>query len=207
GAVFAPHVLYRTDVTPFNDYFRCVVITVQDWAEMDTLRVARESGRVIRRPRQKDRRTFGTLRQQDDGMQLHAVTHGNHHVTSDVLEIAGWGREPGGCLTRESRIRRRWLRRLRRPKADAQESGHDKRAQREQLQHGRADREQPRRSKTNDQLHEERIVRMGKWGNGEMGWPSHPAVFRRGSRYLSAAAQDSVEARASLVATLTEKWS
>ena len=57
--------------------------------------IAREAfGRVIRRPRQHDGRIAGAFGNHDDGIELDAVAHGNHHFALDVF-IGGVGDREG----------------------------------------------------------------------------------------------------------------
>src|SRR5215471_560703 len=46
-------------------------------------------GRVIGSTGQQHRRVLGALWNEDYGVELHAVAHGDHHLTADVIETAG----------------------------------------------------------------------------------------------------------------------
>src|SRR5436190_5667587 len=87
--ILPAHVLDDANVSAFNDDFERVVIPVENRPEMRTAGVTREFGRVVRRPRQQDRGMFALgcgFRNDDHGMQLHAIAHRNHYVTTGVFE-------------------------------------------------------------------------------------------------------------------------
>ena len=87
--VLAAHVLHRTDVAALDDDVGGVVVALQDRPEMRAVRVARERGGAVRRAREEDGRPRCALRHDDDGVQLHAVAHRDHHVALDVVEGGG----------------------------------------------------------------------------------------------------------------------
>ena len=64
--------------------------------------------RIVGRARQQDGRSLRSLRDQDDGVQLDAVPHRNHHVAPDVVEARV------GRLKRRRRFARQGRSRLRR---------------------------------------------------------------------------------------------
>ena len=55
-------------------------------------------GGVVGRAGQQDRRVPGALGHHDDGVQLHAVAHGNHHFALDVILVGGWSGEGFGNI-------------------------------------------------------------------------------------------------------------
>ena len=50
-------------------------------------------GGVVGRAGQQNRRIRRALGYHDDGVQLHAVAHGDHHFALDVILVGGWGGE------------------------------------------------------------------------------------------------------------------
>ena len=62
---------------------------------------------IVRRPREEDRRIARPLRHDDDGVELHAVAHRDHHVALDVvvrarrqIEFCRYVRGERRCLLR-----------------------------------------------------------------------------------------------------------
>ena len=94
--------------------------------------MAGELGRVVRRARQENRGALSTFWYEDDGMQLHAVAHGDHLVALDVVETVGRRRELGRRLAGIVRILDR-QRGLGRQRFDEQESAEHRREQGERL--------------------------------------------------------------------------
>ena len=107
GAVLSAHVLDRADVAALDDDLGGVVVAVQARAQVRAVGAARERGGVVGRAREQDRRVPGALRHEDDGMQLHPVTHGDHHVALHVVEAVGGGGECRRRLARERGVLRR----------------------------------------------------------------------------------------------------
>src|SRR6266851_1274083 len=70
--------------------------------------VAGKFGGIIGRARKEDRRAFGAFRYEDDRVQLHPVTHGEHHVAPDVIETIGDRLKHGGRLARQGGVLLRW---------------------------------------------------------------------------------------------------
>ena len=96
GAVLAANVLDNADVAAFNDHVGGVVVAVECRPEVRARRVAGELIGVVRRARQQNRRVLGALRNQDDGVQPHAVAHGDHDVAAFVIEAGGRGLKADG---------------------------------------------------------------------------------------------------------------
>ena len=71
---------------------------------MSAFGVAGELVGVVGRARQEDRRAFRALRNQDDGVQLDAVAHGDHHLAPDVVEAVVGRLELGRDLARQCRV-------------------------------------------------------------------------------------------------------
>ena len=101
GAVLAADVLHDADVAALQDHIDGVVVAVQDRPEVRALGVARELVGVVGRAGQEDRRSFRALRDQDDGVQLDAVAHGNHHLAPGVVEAVVGRLELGRDLARQ----------------------------------------------------------------------------------------------------------
>ena len=103
GAVLAADILNHADVAALDDHLGGIVVAVQDrsseWSQMSALGMAGEFGGVVGRARQQDRRVLRALGDQDDGVQLDAVAHGDHHVAPDVVEATGNRRELARSLT------------------------------------------------------------------------------------------------------------
>ncbi len=93
GAILAADVLDNADVAAFEDDFECVVVAVEAGSEMRAVRARGEIVGVVRRARKKNGRVPGALRHEDNGMQLNAVAHGNHHFAPGVVEAIGDGCE------------------------------------------------------------------------------------------------------------------
>ena len=92
-AVLAANVLDDADVTAFDDHVGGVVVAVQRGAEIGAVRVTRERARVVRRARQEDRRVARAFGHEDDGVQLDAVAHRDHHLAARVVEAGVGGVE------------------------------------------------------------------------------------------------------------------
>src|SRR5262249_37578858 len=89
--VLAANILNHADVSAFNDDFSSIVIAGQNWAKMGALHVARKFRCVVRRARQQNRCAFRPFGYEDDGVQLYAVTHWDHHLSPAVIKtIVGW---------------------------------------------------------------------------------------------------------------------
>ena len=94
--VLAAHILDDPNVTAFDDDLSGVVIAAQDRAEVGAARVGGEIGGVVGCAGQQDRRVFGSFGDEDDGVQLYAVAHGDHHLAPQVIEAIGDGIQFGG---------------------------------------------------------------------------------------------------------------
>src|SRR5438046_9654895 len=62
-------------------------------SEMGAVRVRGEIVSIVGRARQENGRVLCAFRNENNGVQLHAVAHGNHHFTPGVIEAIGDGRE------------------------------------------------------------------------------------------------------------------
>ena len=99
--ILAPHILHDANVATVDDYLSGIVVAVQHWTEVGAFSVAGQSCGVVGRARQQDGRALGSLRDYDDGVQFHAVAHGDHQVALDVLEAVGDGLEVSRGFARE----------------------------------------------------------------------------------------------------------
>ncbi len=103
GAVLAAYVLDHPDISAFDDHLGGIVVTAQDWSEMRTLRMRREGSGIVGRACQQYGRALGAFWHEDDGVQLHSVTHWDHHVAANVVEAIVCGFKLGRRFARESR--------------------------------------------------------------------------------------------------------
>ena len=104
GAVFAAHILDNANVAAFDDDVGGVVVAVEDWGRDGSLRVGGEAVGVVGRAREQDRRVLGAFRDEDDGVQLDAVAHGDHDIAALEIETGGGLLEMRGSFAREIRI-------------------------------------------------------------------------------------------------------
>ena len=83
-AVLSAHVLVDADVAVGDEH---LVGHGQRRDDAGRLDAGRGAGGVVGRPRQHHRRGRGPLRNDDDGVELHAVAHRDH---LDALHVVGW---------------------------------------------------------------------------------------------------------------------
>ena len=91
GSVLAAHVLEHADVAVLHED---LVALRQQRHHVRRGRPLRAARRVVRRAGQEHRRVIGAAGNDDDGVELHAVAHGNHDLAPDVV-IRGGGRLEG----------------------------------------------------------------------------------------------------------------
>ena len=101
GAVFSANILNHPDVSAFENHFERVVVAAQVRAEVRAVEMASEAVGVVRSARQKDRGVFGTCRNEDDGMQLRAVAHRDHHDAPCVVKSVGDHIQLSGSFARQ----------------------------------------------------------------------------------------------------------
>ena len=86
GAVLAANVLHHPDVAAVHDHVGGVVISVERSPQMRADAVGRQHIGAVGRAGEEDRRLLRSFGDQDDGMQFHAVPHGNHDLAALVIE-------------------------------------------------------------------------------------------------------------------------
>ena len=107
GAVLAAHVLHHADVAALDDDVGGVVVALEDGPEVRALRVAGQLRRIVGGARQQDRRAAGALGDEDDGVELDPVAHGDHHVAPGVVEALRRRLQPGRGLAGQRGVLRR----------------------------------------------------------------------------------------------------
>ncbi len=98
GAILSPDVLDHANVTVFDDHVGGIVIPFENRPQVGAGGIAGHRGGIVGCARKQDRRSLGPLRDQDDGVQLDAVAHGDHDVAPGVVPTAGVGFEMGRDL-------------------------------------------------------------------------------------------------------------
>ena len=63
---------------------------------MRTVRVGGQCSGIVRSACQENGRVFGAFGDEDDGVELYAVAHGDHDVTPRVIEAIGDRSDLGG---------------------------------------------------------------------------------------------------------------
>ncbi len=100
-SILAANVLHDADVPARNYDVERVVVTGEIGREVRAVRIGRRGIRVVRCTGQQDGRAMSPARDEDDGVETHAVPHRDHHVTPLVVEGRGGGGEVGRGLVGE----------------------------------------------------------------------------------------------------------
>ncbi len=89
GAILAADVFDHADIAAFEDHVGGVVIAVERRSEVGAVQVGGLRVGAVRSAREQDGGMLRAIRNEDDGMQLHAVPHGNHGLASRIVEARG----------------------------------------------------------------------------------------------------------------------